>query len=106
MDKVRLTQVFNRGFRRAANERAAAGLTPSADLRTPAVPSAPEDCGSRMEQLAWAEGYEMGYQVGASDAELAGVEVPGAHGMVSGFEEGFLEMTGFFKRLSDHDTKA
>jgi hypothetical protein len=48
----------------------------------------------------------MGYQVGASDTQLASVDVPGAHGMVSGFGEPFLEMFGFFKRISKDETPA
>ena len=38
----------------------------------------------------------MGYKVGASDAELASVDIPGACGMISGFSEEFLEIFGFF----------
>lgn len=48
----------------------------------------------------------MGYQVGASDAELASVDVPGAHGMVSGMSEQMLEMFGAFKKMSDENDVA
>ena len=106
MDRARLTQVYNLAFRRGANERDAAGLTPSSELRPQTVPPPPADCSASPEEHAWREGYEMGYQVGASDAQLATVDVPGAHGMVSGFGEPFLEMFGFFKRMSDHETRA
>src|SRR5258708_38454056 len=95
MDRVRLTQVFTLECRRGANERAAAGVTPSSDLRPPTAPSPPADCGSGIEQQAWADGYGTGYQVGASDAQLASVDEPGAHGMVSGYGEQFLEMFDF-----------
>lgn len=105
MDRARLTQVYNVAFRRGANERAAAGLTPSNDLR-PRAPPPPADCSTGLEAHAWREGYEMGYQVGASDTQLASVDVPGAHGMVSGFGEPFLEMFGFFKRISKDETPA
>lgn len=99
MDRARLTCVFNLGFRRGANDRDTAGLTPSSELR-PAVPPAPGECAQGNEQRAWTEGYETGYRLGASDAQLASVDVPGAHGMISGFGEEFLEMFGFFQRLS------
>jgi hypothetical protein len=103
MDKARLTWVFNLAFRRAANDRAAAGLKPASELRPEAIPPAPDEWSHALEQRAWVEGYETGYKIGASDAELASVDVPGAHGMISGFGEDFLEMCGFFKRLSDHE---
>ena len=105
MDRARLTKVFNLAFRRGASDRDAAGLTPSSELRPLTVPQAPSDCVERTEQRAWTEGYETGYQVGASDAQLSSVDIPGAHGMVSGFGEEFLEMFGFFKRVSD-ETRA
>jgi len=106
MDRIRLTHVYNLAFRRGANERDAAGLTPTSELRPQAVPPLPADCSTGLEAHAWREGYEMGYQVGASDAQLESVAVPGAHGMVSGFGEPFLEMFGFFKRMSEHETRA
>ena len=106
MDRVKLTHIYNLAFRRGANERDAAGLTPSSELRPQAVPLPPPDFNPGLEGHAWREGYEMGYQVGASDTQLASVDVPGAHGMVSGFGEPFLEMFGFFKRMADHETRA
>ena len=42
-----------------------------------------------------------GYQIGASDTELASVDVPGAHGMVSEMNEQMLEIFGAFKKMSD-----
>lgn len=105
MDRARLTQIYNLAFRRGANDRAAAGLSPSSELRPSSFPSPPDDCAG-IESRAWAEGYEMGYQIGASDTQLASVDIPGAHGLVSGFGEEFLEMFGFFKRMSDDKTGA
>src|SRR5712664_1493453 len=99
MNRARLIQVFNLGFRRGANDRVAAGIAPSADLR-PSVPALPPDCNGVSEHFAWREGYETGYQLGASDGQLASVDVPGAHGMISGSGEEFLELFGFFRRLS------
>ena len=52
-------------------------------------------------QIAWTVGYATGYQIGASDTELANVDAPGAHGMVSGMSEQMLEMVGAFKKMSD-----
>jgi len=45
---------------------------------------------------AWQKGFTMGFRIGASDKELASVDVPGAHGMISGFSEEILEQFGFF----------
>jgi len=47
--------------------------------------------------MAWDSGYAMGYQIGASDAELATVEIPGACGMISGLGEEILGLMGLFK---------
>ena len=105
MNRARLTHVYNLAFRRGANDRAAAGLTPATELRPSTVPLPPDHCRVGTEPRAWTEGYEMGYRVGASDAQLASVEIPGAHGMVAGFGEEFLEMFGFFKRMSDDETR-
>src|SRR5690242_16121284 len=102
MDKTRLTEIFNHGFRRGANDRAASGSQLSGERQSPSqIPSLPGEYGARSEQTAWTEGYSMGFQVGASDAELASVDVPGAHGMVSGMSEQMLEMFGAFKKMSD-----
>jgi hypothetical protein len=50
-----------------------------------------------MERKAWENGYTMGYRMGASDAELASVEIPGAVGMISGLGPEILEIMGLFK---------
>ena len=102
--KSRLTEVFNLGFRHGANDRAAAGIIISSE-RPPStnIPSPPSEFGDDIERKAWMEGYRGGYKCGASDAELASVEIPGAHGMISGFDWEFLERFGFFKEFSDHD---
>ena len=102
MDKSKLTEIFNRGFRRGANERAGSGLALSRETQPPRqVPAFPAECRTSSEQAAWSEGYTMGFQVGASDTELAGVDVPGAHGMVSVMSEQMLEMFGVFSKMSD-----
>jgi hypothetical protein len=107
MDKTKLTNIYNQGFRRGANDRAAGGSPSSGERKPPSqIPSLPAECVSRSERTAWTEGYSMGYQVGASDAELASVEVPGAHGMVSGMSEQMLEMCGAFKKMSDENDVA
>ena len=51
--------------------------------------------------IAWTIGYATGYQIGASDPELASVDVPGAHGMLSEMSEQMLEKVGAFKKMSD-----
>ncbi len=102
MDKTRLTEIFNRGFRLGANDRAANGSQLSGERQPPSqIPSLPAECGARSEQTAWREGYSMGYQLGASDAELASVDLPGAHGMISDMSQQMLEMFGAFKKMSD-----
>jgi hypothetical protein len=60
------------------------------------TPSPEMDSCNPAEQKLWRSGYEIGYQVGASDAELAGTDIPGAHGLLSGFSDSFLEQLGFF----------
>src|SRR5437588_118838 len=93
----KFTRLFNRGFRRGANDRTAAGLQVSELVKRPgSLPPADEHCIGTRESEAWQEGYLMGYKVGASDAELASVDIPGACGMISGFSEEFLEIFGFF----------
>lgn len=102
MDKTKLTDIFNRAFRRGANDRALSGSPLSAEQPPPLqIPSSPPECRARSEQIAWTEGYAIGYQVGASDSELARVDMPGAHGMISGMSEQMLEMFGVFKKMSD-----
>ena len=107
MDKYRLTEIFNRGFRRGANDRFAGG-SPLSGERQPQsrIPSSPAEYVHRSDQAAWTEGYSMGYQMGASDEELASVDVPGAHGMVTGMSEQMLEMFGAFNKISDENKMA
>ena len=104
MNRVQLTSVFNQGFRRGANDRAAAGLVLSR-TETPAppalIPVPPAAHVSALEQQAWKEGYSMGYTMGCSDAELANVSDPGGQGMVASLEEDMLELFGVFKRLGN-----
>ena len=98
IDKPKLTELFNLGFRRGANDRAALGLSLGQPAEFPGrMPSSGSACLSPMERQAWEAGYRRGYRVGASDTELASVEVPGAHGMISGFSEEFLNLIGFFR---------
>ncbi len=94
--KSRYTEIFNRGFRRGANERAAFGLNASREVQAPQTIPQPSVPLSGYEQVAWEQGFATGFKVGASDAELASVDVPGAHGMISGFSQEFLEQVGFF----------
>jgi hypothetical protein len=92
-----LTEVFNLGFRRGANDRAAIGLAPGPDNHPPTeTPPADIECCSSKEQQTWNQGYDMGYRAGASDAELASTDIPGAHGMIRGFTQECLQMIGFF----------
>ena len=96
--KAWLTEVFNHGFRRGANDRAQMGLALGPDNYPPSETPSPDiDSCDSAEQELWRSGYAMGFQVGASDAELASTDVPGAHGLLSGFSESFLEQMGFFK---------
>jgi hypothetical protein len=102
MDKRRLTEVFNRGFRCGANDRASQGLPLSKATQPPGnIPDCPVGPGDVSGQIAWTVGYATGYQIGASDTELASVDVPGAHGMVAGMSEQMLELVGAFKKMSD-----
>jgi hypothetical protein len=98
--RVEITNVFNAGFWRGANDRAAAGIKYDSeslkDVQVPQPPQAPSELSASLTAV-WKSGYETGYQCGASDAELASVAVPGACGMLSGMGEGLLEMMGFFK---------
>src|SRR5262245_18934821 len=96
-----LARIFNLGFRRGANDRALQGLsygyTAGQPLReSPAPPPAPPDL-KLVEQKFWETGYATGWQIGASDRELAEVEIPGACGMISGLGEEILELMGFFR---------
>jgi hypothetical protein len=104
MDRARLTAVFNAGFRRGANDRAASGLVISATETPPPpaeVPSPPAELVAPVEQRAWQEGYSMGFTMGLSDAELASVSEPAAQGMVSELDAQMLELFGVFKRLAN-----
>ncbi len=102
MNKPRLTEVFNRAFRCGANDRAARGLALSSETQPPTeIPPSPTEYLSSSDQAAWTRGYTMGYGVGASDAELANVDVPGAHGMISCMSEQMLDMFGVFEGLPD-----
>jgi hypothetical protein len=65
------------------------------------IPDCFEEHGDTSEQIAWTVGYATGYQIGASDTELASVDVPGTHGMVSEMSEQMLEMVGAFEKMSD-----
>lgn len=94
--RSRYTEIFNRAFRRGANERAAFGLKASQELEAPQMIPQPSVPLNGYERVAWEQGFVTGFKVGASDAELASVDVPGAHGMISGFSQEFLEQFGFF----------
>jgi hypothetical protein len=94
----KLTQVFNLGFRRGANDRANAGIAPASERPSDFEgPAAPAECVDDAQRKAWEKGYRIGFQCGASDGELAGVEMPGAHGLITGFDSKFLEQFGFLK---------
>ena len=100
MDKSRLTEIFNRGFRRGANDRARRGLPLSRATQPPNdIPDCPEGHGDTSGEIAWTVGYATGYQIGASDTEMASVDVPGAHGLVSGMSEQMLEIVGAFRNV-------
>jgi hypothetical protein len=72
------------------------------DLTVPdQLPAAPAECASDLDRRAWVQGYATGYKLGASDAELASVDEPGAHGMISGFDVEFLEQFNFFGWLEE-----
>ena len=103
MDRLQVTTAFNLGFRRGANDRAAAGLVISRTQTPPppaSVPEPPADLTGRIEQSAWREGYSMGYTMGSSDAELEIATQPAADGMVKTLDPEMLELFGVFKRLS------
>jgi hypothetical protein len=101
-DKARFVHLFNLGFRKGANDRAAAGLEIAAERTAPhPVPPVPAECARDLDRKAWVQGYVTGYKLGASDAELASVDIPGAHGMISGFDEDFLAQFNFFGWLEE-----
>jgi hypothetical protein len=101
MDKRKLTEIFNRAFRRGANDRASRGLPLTGRTQPPHVPDCSQGHNNLSEQIAWTVGYATGYQIGASDTELASVDAPGAHGMVAEVTEQMLEKIGAFKKMSD-----
>jgi hypothetical protein len=102
MDKRKLTEIFNRGFRQGANSRASRGLPLSRATLPPGdIPDCPEAHSDVSGEIAWTMGYATGYQIGASDTELASVEVSGAHGMLSEMSEQMLETVGAFGKMSD-----
>ena len=74
------------------------GLKISRDLEIPTAIPEPDHPLRGFEHGAWRKGYMTGFRTGASDAELASVDVPGAHGMISGFTDQFLEQFGFFAK--------
>ena len=94
--RSKYTEIFNRAFRRGANERAALGLGPAPERKPPLNIPPPAVRLRGVQDDAWQKGFRMGFQVGASDKELASVKIPGAHGMISGFSEEILEQFGFF----------
>lgn len=66
-NQTRTNDVFNLGFRRGANDRAAAGLPYGPNPDWPSVvPDPPAECNGD----AWCSGYRMGYVIGAADCEL------------------------------------
>lgn len=102
MDKRRLTEIFNRGFRLGANARASRGLPLSRATKPPGeIPDPPVRLGDLSGEIAWNLGYATGYQVGASDAELASVNPPAVDGMMSEVSEQMLEKAGVFKKMSN-----
>jgi hypothetical protein len=101
MDKRRLTAVFNRGFRLGANDRASRGLPLSKRTSPPeAIPACPENSGDLSRQIAWTMGYATGYQLGASDSELACGDPAEGHGLLSEMTEQMLERAGAFDKMA------
>jgi hypothetical protein len=87
-------EVFTRGFRCGANARAADGHPLAGDRVAPPAPPPPFDLPSAHELDAWRLGHELGYGMGASDAELASVAEPGAHGMIREIGPEMLQLMG------------
>lgn len=75
--------IFNRGFRTGANARAASGVAPGRIERRPF--NAPRFADEK--KRIYARGYRAGYEMGASDDEIAAAENPGAAGKVRGLSE-------------------
>lgn len=69
--KTQKDVIMNLGFRRGANDRAAAGLPYSNKTPRPIVfPSPPDDISSKKDRKSWEIGYYLGYRIGASDKDL------------------------------------
>jgi hypothetical protein len=69
--ETRISEVFNLGFRRGANDRAAEGLPyPSSTGWPSVVPEPSPECRDDTEKDSWCSGYSMGYVIGAADSEL------------------------------------
>jgi len=101
MEKAKLTEIFNRGFRHGANDRASRGLPLSPTTQPPSqIPDCPEWHSDLSGQIAWTLGYATGYQIGASDTELTSADARAAHGMVFEMDEQMLERVGAFKKMS------
>src|SRR5262245_37790131 len=63
--------VFNRGFRDGANARAREGLPLEGPRFLPAaVPDPPRPHAIQPDRGIWAQGFILGYRIGASDREL------------------------------------
>jgi hypothetical protein len=75
--------VFNRGFRTGANARAASGIAPGRIGRRPR----PAPRFADEKKRFYACGYRAGYEMGASDDEIAAERNPGAAGKVRGLSE-------------------
>lgn len=102
MDKRRLTEIFNRGFRLGANARASQGLPLSRATKPPSeIPESPFRFDDISGEIAWSIGYATGYQIGASDAELVSSDPPLADGMMSEVSEQMLEKAGVFQKISN-----
>ena len=70
-DKSRKDVIFSLGFRRGANDRAAAGLPYNDQTPWPTViPPPPDEISLVEDHNDWVSGYKMGYVIGASDKDL------------------------------------
>lgn len=65
--KTRKDVISSLGFRRGANDRAAAGLPYSNQTPQPRViPDPPEEISSEEDRKSWITGYKLGFVIGAS----------------------------------------
>ena len=65
--KTRKDVIVNLGFRRGADDRAAAGLPYSNQTPNPTViPHPPEEISSDEDRKSWITGYKLGFVIGAS----------------------------------------